>query len=617
MRQSTPKSTLQGDQIISPATMQSAIGATLSETYPCQGLDSLASQPLPSPLSTIKPQVDFATSPSSRCALKYNQVWSLQPSEAYRLGKRARSTSSASSSDLSLSDGASSSWPSSSSSSNQNLDSPATPPFGQSSDDENERRRGSPSTMIRKTMRCSKQDTACTAPMSKQCLETSVSTSAILMELDVARLGSDISSFGLSSQEPSPEQATAGNITTASSRSSIVDHLMGEYSAHDGQLPVRAFPLRYHCLCDSILPSNLADHCRSHHVNIPVTSDAAVATVDHIWPLPVGVHCSASSFPLHLFIRETIRRSRTSCSTLQAALLYCVRSGPAVKALRSELMGGSDTPADFVKLCIRLDQSKQLHPLLCGRRIFLASIMVASKFLQDKNYSNQAWSKITGLPVKELGMVEREFLKAIDWQLYIQPGSWERWTKTLREPKADASSHSSSVASTAAAAGHSHPVAAGPSVSSQPLPAAVNRLKAEVDRSATPTLGPSAPARSALARSQSDAAPFRPYDVVVTAPAPTASELASCQVKSSPLSVESSSSTATPTLASSSSSRDTTDESALVTSFEPSSTVLGPLGGITTPAAPYPMHRSFVRSAASFSAVGVDRMEMMIKTSSD
>ncbi|CAJ0889916.1 13790_t:CDS:2 [Entrophospora sp. SA101] len=30
----------------------------------------------------------------------------------------------------------------------------------------------------------------------------------------------------------------------------------------------------------------------------------------------------------------------------------------------------------------------------CGRRMFLASLIVASKYLQDNNYSNNAWSKI-------------------------------------------------------------------------------------------------------------------------------------------------------------------------------------------------------------------------------
>ncbi|PWN21614.1 cyclin-domain-containing protein, partial [Microstroma glucosiphilum] len=70
-------------------------------------------------------------------------------------------------------------------------------------------------------------------------------------------------------------------------------------------------------------------------------------------------------------------------------------------------------------------------PLLCSRRIFLASIMVAAKFLQDKTFSNRAWSKITGLPVKELANVEREFLAGIQWDLNVKDEEWKAWTARL------------------------------------------------------------------------------------------------------------------------------------------------------------------------------------------
>jgi len=37
-------------------------------------------------------------------------------------------------------------------------------------------------------------------------------------------------------------------------------------------------------------------------------------------------------------------------------------------------------------------------PLLCPRRTFLAALILASKFIQDKCYSNRAWAKLSGLP---------------------------------------------------------------------------------------------------------------------------------------------------------------------------------------------------------------------------
>jgi len=46
-------------------------------------------------------------------------------------------------------------------------------------------------------------------------------------------------------------------------------------------------------------------------------------------------------------------------------------------------------------------------PLLCPRRTFLAALILASKFLQDRCYSNRAWAKLSGLPAREVGRCER------------------------------------------------------------------------------------------------------------------------------------------------------------------------------------------------------------------
>ncbi|KAF6756496.1 hypothetical protein DFP72DRAFT_846791 [Ephemerocybe angulata] len=40
-------------------------------------------------------------------------------------------------------------------------------------------------------------------------------------------------------------------------------------------------------------------------------------------------------------------------------------------------------------------------PLLCPRRAFLAALIPASKFTQDKCYSNRAWAKLSGLPPRK------------------------------------------------------------------------------------------------------------------------------------------------------------------------------------------------------------------------
>ena len=78
---------------------------------------------------------------------------------------------------------------------------------------------------------------------------------------------------------------------------------------------------------------------------------------------------------------------------------------------------------------------EELCLIRCPRRMFLASIITAAKFVQDRCYSNKAWSKISGLPVKDLGKLERAFLKAIDYRLMIPEGDWESWTAELKRAR--------------------------------------------------------------------------------------------------------------------------------------------------------------------------------------
>lgn len=58
-------------------------------------------------------------------------------------------------------------------------------------------------------------------------------------------------------------------------------------------------------------------------------------------------------------------------------------------------------------------------PLLCPRRTFLASVILASKFSQDKCYSNRAWAKLSGLPPREIGRCERALGQALGWRLWV------------------------------------------------------------------------------------------------------------------------------------------------------------------------------------------------------
>ncbi|KAI9786394.1 MAG: hypothetical protein M1839_006854 [Geoglossum umbratile] len=148
--------------------------------------------------------------------------------------------------------------------------------------------------------------------------------------------------------------------------------------------------------------------------------DSAAQIVEVIWPLSVVACRNDSSLggkgvlPLRTFIQETLRRSRTSYSTLQVALYYLIVLRPHVPNHDFTM----EQPED----------GQALRALQCGRRMFLAALILASKYLQDRNYSARAWSKISGLNTQEINLNEMTFLSAVNWRLHISETVFQRWT---------------------------------------------------------------------------------------------------------------------------------------------------------------------------------------------
>ena len=107
--------------------------------------------------------------------------------------------------------------------------------------------------------------------------------------------------------------------------------------------------------------------------------------------------------PLRYFITETLRRSRSSCSTLQIALYYLHKSRAIIRerVQRAEMLKkrftalaearemddnaeeGSMIADELTALAAEVLACSK-DPVTCGRRMFLASLISASKYLQDR-----------------------------------------------------------------------------------------------------------------------------------------------------------------------------------------------------------------------------------------
>lgn len=68
---------------------------------------------------------------------------------------------------------------------------------------------------------------------------------------------------------------------------------------------------------------------------------------------------------------------------------------------------------------------------LCGRRMFIISLIISNKYIYDKCYKNVVWSKITGLKIKDINFYEISVLKLINHDLYISDKNYNNWKDSL------------------------------------------------------------------------------------------------------------------------------------------------------------------------------------------
>ncbi|KAK6523976.1 hypothetical protein TWF694_005646 [Orbilia ellipsospora] len=171
----------------------------------------------------------------------------------------------------------------------------------------------------------------------------------------------------------------------------------------------------------SLSPSSFARQADRKVNFIDSLVNTAAQIVEAIWPSSL-IHepYEPSLFlalPLRTFIQKVLRRSRTSYSTLQVALYYLFLIRSFVPMVDAAVLTSD--------LCY------DARALRCGRRMFLAALILASKYLQDRNYSTRAWSKISGLDIPEINTNERAFLITVNWELHVSDRIFDKWTKIV------------------------------------------------------------------------------------------------------------------------------------------------------------------------------------------
>ncbi|XP_075533020.1 protein CNPPD1 isoform X1 [Dermacentor variabilis] len=92
------------------------------------------------------------------------------------------------------------------------------------------------------------------------------------------------------------------------------------------------------------------------------------------------------------------------------------------------------TPCSMMLAMVYLDQLRHKNPQymtsVSSCDLFLVSMLVASKFLYDDGEEdevfNNEWAASANMELKDLNLLEREFLDALDWNLYVKPKAFAR-----------------------------------------------------------------------------------------------------------------------------------------------------------------------------------------------
>lgn len=79
---------------------------------------------------------------------------------------------------------------------------------------------------------------------------------------------------------------------------------------------------------------------------------------------------------------------------------------------------------------------KKFNPGVSGKRgsefrLLTIALMLGNKFLDDNTYTNKTWAEVSGISVKEIHIMEVEFLSNMRYELYASEAQWQEWKTRL------------------------------------------------------------------------------------------------------------------------------------------------------------------------------------------
>lgn len=105
------------------------------------------------------------------------------------------------------------------------------------------------------------------------------------------------------------------------------------------------------------------------------------------------------------FVKNILRMTQVSRSVMAISLLYIYRLKVSHESLQGQM--GSEF------------------------RLFLTSLVLANKFLDDHTYTNKTWSDVSHIPLQEITKMEMQLWGGIDTNASVSPSEYRWWQTTL------------------------------------------------------------------------------------------------------------------------------------------------------------------------------------------
>lgn len=116
---------------------------------------------------------------------------------------------------------------------------------------------------------------------------------------------------------------------------------------------------------------------------------------------------------LRHFIKSILHQSKISYSTVSTGLLYLL----------------------WCKQALRKSNNNRINfTAISVTQLFVTSQILSSKYLNDRNASNSAWSKISGICLENLNRMEMMLLSVIEYRLHVEVDLFNRWINFLFQP---------------------------------------------------------------------------------------------------------------------------------------------------------------------------------------